>query len=293
MKGIILAGGLSSRLRPSTLAMGKALLPIYDKPMIFYSISLLISCNIKEIYIVCTNRDYLIYKNLFDKKYDEFGVSINILIEDKPMGSANGLKIVKKENINDDIVLVFSDNLFLSNFLIDIVKKHLLNIDGVTIFAKEVDDPTRFGVIEVDEKDNILDIEEKPLFPKSNLVTTGLMIYSKDVFDKLDNLSLSKRGEYETTDLNKIFLHEKRAKIARLNEECLWLDTGTHDSLLQASQKVKIFEDNYGAYGCIELSLLQSNIISFNKFLDLISQYPDDYRNKVLKRLDFYKSFKN
>ncbi len=285
MKGIILAGGLATRLRPSTIVFGKALLPIYNKPMIFYSVSLLIESGIYDIYIVCTPRDKKFYEELF-KDYKNYGVNVNVLIEEKPQGPGYCFKIVEEHCLNDDLALVFSDNLFLSKDISKKITKYKSKLDGVVIFAKSVDDPRRFGVIEIDDQNNIKGIEEKPENPKSNLVTTGIMLYSKDVFDKVDKLKPSKRGEYETTDLNNMFLTEKRAKVEILDEECEWLDTGTHESLLLSSLKIKDFESQNGIYGSPEFSLFLAGKIDKNKLLELIKTYPKDYQESVIKRLE-------
>ena len=284
MKGVILAGGKASRLRPSTIVMGKALLPIYNKPMIFHSASLLIESGIDEIYIVCSPRDKKFYDELF-KDYKNYGVNIHIIVEEKPQGPGYCFKIVKENGVYDDIILIFSDNLFLSENISDKITKNKENLDGVVIFAKKVDDPRRFGVIEVDKNNIVKSIEEKPENPKSNIVTTGIMLFSKDVFDKVESLKLSKRGEYETTDLNVMYLKEKRAKIEILDDDCEWLDTGTHKSLLEASIKICDYEDNFGIYGSPEVSLFLSNKINMAQLLDMIKIYPKDYQESVLRRI--------
>ena len=286
MKGIILAGGKATRLRPSTLILAKGLLPIYDKPMIFYSISLLIESGIDEIYIICSPKNYQLYSDLAGNLFDDKLVKIKVVKEEKMRGPAYALKTVQTEIGSDDIALMFEDNLFVSSSLPSKIKRAKRNLNGVVIFAKEVDDPTRFGVIETDKKHNIISIEEKPLQPKSNLVTTGLMLYSNDVFAKIDMLTPSKRGEYETTDLNNLYLKEKRAKVCILNRNCKWLDTGTHTSLLEASWYVMQYQQKHGVCGSPEMSLFMSGKITKEDLLKMTGHYPVDYRNCIAKRLE-------
>ena len=286
MKGIILAGGKATRLRPSTLVLAKGLLPIYDKPMIFYSISLLIESGIDEIYIICSPKNFQLYSDLADNLFNDKLVKIKVVKEEKPHGPAYALKTVQNEIGNDDIALMFEDNLFVSNSLPSKIKQAQRNLNGVVIFAKEVEAPTRFGVIETDTKHNILSIEEKPLHPKSNLVSTGLMLYSNDVFAKIDMLKPSNRGEYETTDLNNLYLQEKRAKVCVLNRNCKWLDTGTHASLLEASWSVMQYQQKHGVCGSPEMSLFLSGKITKDELLKMTEHYPVDYRNCITKRLE-------
>ena len=283
MKGVILAGGKGSRLYPVTASVGKGLLPIYNKPMVFYGLSLLFSSGINDISLVCTERDYPAYKRLLADRFKEFGININITIEYEAKGPANALKLVKDEIKGNDIALIFCDNLFVSPKLSYKIKKASKNLDGVVLFAKEVPDPERFGVIETDENDNVLSIEEKPEKAKSNLVTTGLMLYSKDMIDKLEQLKPSKRGEYETTDLNNMFLQEGRAKFIKLEKDCLWLDTGTHDSLLESSYIIKNYEEKNKVYGCPEISLFEEEKIDYDTLKNVIKSYPKDYQQAILQ----------
>lgn len=287
MKGVILTAGKATRLRPSTLAIGKVNLPIYDKPMIFYSVSLMIESGIKDIYIVCNDKDEKIFKFLFSyinlKKY---GVNINFVIENKTLGSAYALNSTKNYCKDDNVLLMFGDNIFIDNTLISKIKETQKTLEGVSVFGLKVKDPTRYGVVEKDKNGNIISIEEKPKIAKSNLVIIGLMMLKKGFYDYIARLKPSTRGEYETTDMVNLYLKEGKAKVVELDDNCEWFDTGTHDSMLEASQKIKDYQKKESIIGSIEIALYRAGLINKNEFKNLISIYTDDYQEKLLKSIE-------
>ncbi len=287
MKGVILTAGKATRLRPSTLAIGKVNLPIYDKPMIFYSVSLMIESGIKDIYIVCNDKDEQLFKNLFsfiDLK--KCGININFIIENKTLGSAYALNSTKHYCEDDDVLLMFGDNIFIDNTLISKIKKTQETLEGVSVFGLKVKDPTRYGVVEKDKNGNIISIEEKPKIAKSNLVIIGLMMLKKGFYDYIARLKPSIRGEYETTDMVNLYLKEGKAKVVELDDNCEWFDTGTHDSMLEASQKIKDYQKKESIIGSIEIALYRAGLINKNEFKNLISIYTDDYQEKLLKSIE-------
>lgn len=281
MKGVILSAGKSSRLRPATLAIGKTNLPIYDKPLIFYSLSLMIECGIDEIYIVCNTRDQEIFKSLLDR-FDQF-IKINLVTENHAYGSAYALNAVRDYCGDDNLLLLFGDNLFIDKDLPKKVEENKDRLNGVCVFALEKEDPRRYGVIEKDDNGKIISIEEKPEHPKGNLIISGLMMFKHDVFDKIQLLTLSKRGEYEISDLLNIYISQNRAMVIELDNLCQWFDTGTFDSLLSASQTVKNFQQRNGIFGSPEVALYKRKIIDKKTFLNLIDIYNQDYRDKLCK----------
>lgn len=283
MKGVILVAGNAKRLRPITDCYGKALVPIYNKPMIFYGLSLMIKMGITEIAIVCNERDVKVYNELLINKYKNF--KIELFVQKEALGTAQAINYAYDFIGSSDFALLFGDNIFV----MDNIKEYLIDAkdknEEITLFAKAVSDPERFGVIECDEDNKILSIEEKPKNPKTNLASTGLYICSNKVKEKLKNVKVSERGEYEFTDVISECVKKGKAKVCVLPDSCAWLDTGTFDSLLDCSILVKEFEKNHGLYGCIELDLLKENIISKDEFKELIQHYSEDYRNRILRSL--------
>lgn len=286
MKGVILTAGKATRLRPATLAIGKVNLPIYDKPMIFYSVSVMIESGIRDIYIVCNDRDVAIFKELLKDKYDKFGVHINFVVENRTLGSAFALNATKDYCDDDDILLMFGDNIFIDSSLAQNIQNAYKELEGVSVFGLKVSDPERYGVVEKDKNGNILSIEEKPKIAKSNLVIIGLMMLKKGVFDYIDRLSPSARGEYETTDMINLYLSEGKAKVVELPDSCQWFDTGTHDSMLEASEAVRTFQMKNGIIGSIEVALYRRGLISKEDFLDIIKIYTKDYQEKLIKTIE-------
>ena len=237
-KGIILAGGAGTRLHPLTKIISKQLLPVYDKPMIYYPLELLVDSGIKEILIITTEQDIDKFENLLGNG-KEWGVNLDYQIQKKPEGIAQAL-VISKEWINSSpLILILGDNLFFGEGFNQIILEALEKNIGATIFCKEMPDPNRFGVIELDNQSKVLSIEEKPKNPKSNFVVTGLYIYDEFASENASTLSKSKRGEFEITDLNNIYLRNKTLNTILLDDRFKWLDTGTFDSLLEASTFVK------------------------------------------------------
>ena len=241
VKGIILAGGAGTRLYPLTKITSKQLLPVYNKPMIFYPLSVLIDTGIKDVMIITTKEDQENFKKLLGYG-DDWGINIDYIIQKKPEGIAQSL-IICEEWINDSsVALILGDNLFFGPDFNELIIDAIYKNQGATIFCIESNTPKRFGVIEFDEKSNILSIEEKPEEPKSNWIVTGLYIYDNNASSLADTLKKSTRGEYEITDLNMIYLNNNKLNVKKLDSNYSWLDTGTFDTLLEASNYVKNLE---------------------------------------------------
>ena len=243
-KGIILAGGSGTRLYPLTMAVSKQLLPIYDKPMVYYPLTVLMLAGIREILIITTPQDQYQFQRLLGDG-SQWGVSFEFAIQEKPEGIAQAI-IIADEWLNGSApILILGDNLFFGPNFFSIVNKSIKNNDGATIFAYNVKDPERFGVVEFDKDNNALSIEEKPKVPKSSWAVTGLYIFDTNAVDYVRNLKKSSRGEYEITDLNQKYLNDRKLKVILLDKKFSWLDTGTHESLLEASNFVKDTEKKF------------------------------------------------
>ncbi|TAE74363.1 MAG: glucose-1-phosphate thymidylyltransferase [Bacteroidetes bacterium] len=261
MKGIILAGGSGTRLHPLTLAVSKQLIPVYDKPMIYYPLSVLIEAGIREILIITTPQD----KPLFEKLLGDgkrLGCEFQYAIQDIPNGLAQAFVIGEKFIGQEKVALILGDNIFYGTGL-----KHLLqqnnNPDGGIVFAYHVSDPERYGVVEFDDHKKAVSIEEKPSKPKSNYAVPGLYFYDNQVIDIAKSLKPSPRGEYEITDVNKKYLEMGKLSVGILDRGTAWLDTGTFASLMQASQFVQVIEERQGLkIGCIEEAAYKSNFIT-------------------------------
>lgn len=252
MKGIILAGGAGTRLYPITKSISKQIIPIYDKPMIYYPLSVLLLAGIKEILIISTPTDIHLYENLLGDGSD-IGIKLSYEIQPSPDGLAQAFIIGENFIGNDNVCMILGDNIFygygLSSILLDAAKLE----DGAIVFGYYVNDPKRYGVVEFDKDRNAISLEEKPEHPKSNYAVTGLYFYSNDVIEKAKGLSPSKRGELEITDLNRLYLEDKRLSVKLLGRGMAWLDTGTHDSLLDASNYIATIEKRQGLkVACIE-----------------------------------------
>ena len=245
-KGIILAGGAGTRLHPITKVVSKQLLPIYDQPMIYYPLSTLINSGVKDILIITKPEDQILFKSLLDQ-YNGVDVSIEFEIQNKPEGIAQAFIIAKKWLGDSESILILGDNLFFGMDLNLVVNKACEENKGATIFAYEVEKPNRFGVIEFDNNQNVISVEEKPEKPKTNWVATGMYIYDQSVIPKVLGLKKSKRGELEITDLNNIYLKENKLKVVLLDKNYEWLDTGTHETLLEASNIVKEIKAKFGS----------------------------------------------
>jgi len=237
MKGIILAGGAGTRLYPITQAISKQILPVYDKPMIYYHLSVLMLAGIRDILIISTPSDISLYKRLFsDGK--QLGLNIQYVIQPSPDGLAQAFILGEDFIGNDSTCLVLGDNIFYGQGFSDMLRKSAQIKDGAMVFGYWVNDPQRYGVAEFNKDGKVISIEEKPENPKSNYAVTGLYFYGNDVVNKAKSLKPSKRGELEITDLNRLYLQEARLHVSLLGRGTAWLDTGTHESLLQASNFV-------------------------------------------------------
>jgi glucose-1-phosphate thymidylyltransferase len=260
MKGIILAGGAGTRLHPITLAISKQSMPIYDKPMIYYPLSTLMLAGIKEILIISTPNDLPVFERLLGDG-SRIGCKFSYQVQEVPNGLAQAFVLGKDFIGKDKVALVLGDNIFYGSGMGRMLKQHT-NPDGGVIFAYHVSDPERYGVVEFDGEMNAISIEEKPLQPKSNYAVPGLYFYDNDVVDIAVNLKPSPRGEYEITDVNKEYLRRAKLKVGVLDRGTAWLDTGTFDSLMQASQFVQVIEERQGLkIGCIEEIAYQEGFI--------------------------------
>lgn len=245
MKGIILAGGSGTRLYPLTKVTSKQLLPIYDKPMIYYPLSTLMLAKIREILIISTPQDIGNFEKLLGDG-SQFGISLSYKVQEVPNGLAQAF-VLGEEFIGDDSVcMILGDNIFYGNKFGDILKRAKSKVNGATVFGQYVKDPERFGVVEFDETGKVISLEEKPSDPKSNYAVVGLYFYDNRVIEYAKNLKPSKRGEYEITDLNKIYLESNELDCELFGRGFAWLDTGTIEALSQAANYVKTIEDVQG-----------------------------------------------
>ena len=252
MKGIILAGGSGTRLHPLTISVSKQILPIYDKPMIYYPLSVLMLAGIREILIISTPRDINCFKELFSDG-SKIGLNISYAIQEKPNGLAEAFLIGEEFIGGDSCALVLGDNIFFGQGFSPKVQKAAQIEKGAEIFGYLVKDPREYGVVEFDENMNVLSLEEKPEVPKSKYAVPGLYFYDNTVVEKAKKIKPSKRGELEITDLNKIYLEERSLKVNLLGRGFAWLDTGNHKNLLQASNFIETIQERQGNYvACIE-----------------------------------------
>ena len=252
MKGIVLAGGSGTRLYPMTKVVSKQLLPIYDKPMVYYPISVLMLSGIKNILIISTENDIPLYKSLL-KDGSQFGCSFEYAIQKEPKGLAEAFIIGENFIGKDKVAMILGDNIFFGQSFTNILERNAKFKEGAVLFAYKVKDPERFGIIEIDDKNNAISIEEKPKNPKSPYAVTGLYFYDNDVIDIAKSIKPSKRGELEITDVNKVYLENKKLKVEILGRGFAWLDTGTTDSLLKAAEFVSTVQNLEGMQiACLE-----------------------------------------
>ena len=265
MKGIILAGGSGTRLHPLTLSVSKQLMPIYDKPMIYYPLSTLMYAGIREILIISTPKDLPLFKELLGdgKKY---GCEFEYAVQEAPNGLAEAF-IIGADFIGEDkVALILGDNIFYGSGLSKLLQANN-NPDGGIIYAYRVHDPERYGVVEFDDNGQVISIEEKPKQPKSNFAVPGIYFYDNSVVDIARNIEPSNRGELEITDVNKVYLRKQKLNVSILDRGTAWLDTGTFQSLMQASQFVEVIEERQGLkIGSIEAAAFEMGYISQNEF---------------------------
>lgn len=252
MKGIILAGGAGTRLYPLTKSISKQIIPVYDKPMIYYPLSVLMLAGIREILIISTPEDIHLYEDLLGDGH-QLGINLHYQIQPSPDGLAQAFIIGENFIGDDNVCMILGDNIFYGHGFGKVLLDTASLEDGAVVFGYYVTDPERYGVVDFDAKGNALTIEEKPKQPRSNYAVTGLYFYSNDVIDKAKSLKPSARGELEISDLNRIYLEEGRLKVRIMGRGMAWLDTGTHESLLQASNYIYTIEERQGLkVSCIE-----------------------------------------
>ncbi|HQY53137.1 MAG TPA: glucose-1-phosphate thymidylyltransferase RfbA [Ignavibacteria bacterium] len=285
MKGIILAGGAGSRLYPVSKVYSKQLTLIYDKPLIYYPLSILMLSNIKEILIISNEETIPLYQKLFEDGAD-YGIKIEYALQTAPNGIAESFIIGEKFIGNDGATLILGDNIFYGN--LDFIYRAMQKNDGATIFGYRVNDPERYGIVEFDNTGKAISIEEKPDNPKSNFAVPGLYVYDNEVVEISKNIKPSARGELEITDVNNVYLQKGKLNVEKIGRGVAWLDTGTPESLLQASNFFGVIEDRQGLkVACIEEIAYHKGFINKDEFERSISKIPNSlyktYLEKVLK----------
>lgn len=285
MKGIVLAGGCGTRLYPITKSISKQIIPVYDKPMIYYPLSILMLAGIREILIISTPQDIHLYERLLNDGSD-FGLKIEYAVQPSPDGLAQAFIIGENFIGNENVCMILGDNIFYGYDFSKQLKEAAKLEDGALIFGYYVNDPQRYGVAEFDSEGNVLNLEEKPEHPKSNYAVTGLYFYSNDVVEKAKQLKPSKRGELEITDLNRLYLNEGRLKLKIMGRGMAWLDTGTHDSLLEASNFIATIENRQGLkIACLEEIAYRSGYIDREQLVKLAEPLNKNHYGEYLLKI--------
>jgi glucose-1-phosphate thymidylyltransferase len=282
MKGIILAGGKATRLYPITKGISKQLLPIYDKPMIYYPLSVLMLAGIKEILIISTDEALPAFKKLLGDGSD-YGITLKYCVQKEPRGLADAFIVGEKFIGRDSVALILGDNIFFGNGLPDLLREAYSSSQGSTIFGYYVSDPRQYGVIETDKNERILSIEEKPAKPKSNWAVTGLYFFDNDVINVAKKVKPSKRGEIEIVDVIRDYLNRRQLKLQLMGRGYAWLDTGTYGSLLDASLFIRTIEDRQGLkIGCVEEVAYRMGFIDAKKLTSLAQAIKTSYGDYLM-----------
>ena len=285
MKGIILAGGSGTRLYPLTKSISKQIMPIYDKPMIYYPLSVLMLANIREILIISTERDLPVFRELLGDGSD-FGVRLEYKVQEKPNGLAEAFLIGEEFVGDDNVALILGDNIFFGSGFSGLLEEAGKITEGAVIFGYPVKDPTSYGVVEFDQNGKAISLEEKPKVPKSNFAIPGLYFYDNTVIEKAKNVKPSSRGELEITTVNEMYLNEKNLNVKILGRGIAWLDTGTHEALHEAANFVEAIQKRQGFYiACIEEIAYKKGWIDNKKIEELAETLQKTEYGKYLKEL--------
>ncbi|MDA2451974.1 glucose-1-phosphate thymidylyltransferase RfbA [Bacillus cereus] len=285
MKGIILAGGNGTRLYPLTQILSKQLLPIYDKPMIYYPLSVLMLAGIREILIISTPQDINKFEQMLGDG-SKYGITLSYTVQPYPEGIAQAFIIAEEFIGNDNVALILGDNIFYGHGLTELLEKAVKKTRGATVFGYYVNDPERFGVVEFDSKKHVIDIIEKPKEPKSNYAVTGLYFYDKRVIEIAKNIKPSNRGELEITDINKEYLEVGELEVELLGRGYAWLDTGTHESLLEAAQFIETIEKRQSLkVACLEEIAFKKKYITKQQLLKIANSVKENPYSRYLLRV--------
>lgn len=285
MKAIILAGGSGTRLYPATLAVSKQMLPIYDKPMIYYPLSVILLAGIRDILIISTGRDIPAFKELLGNG-KRLGIHLSYAVQESPRGLAEAFLIGKEFIGNDTVMLVLGDNIFYGSRLSETLVKAAKLSEGALVFGYKVPNPQEYGIVEFDRNGNVLSVEEKPKIPKSSYAIPGLYFYDNDVVQIAKNVKPSARGELEITAVNAEYLKREKLRVDLLSRGTAWLDTGTHDGLLEASNFVAIFQRRQGLYiACIEEIAYRKGYINKEQLCELAKPFLKTNYGKYLMRI--------